>query len=207
MTERTSTSTTLNVAPATVEAWLPEVYDQLERLAQRLLRQERMGHTLEPSALVHEAYLKLSRGQTPDFNDRRHFVAIAARTMRQVLVNHAEKRHAAKRGGDWDRVDLDHVVDLFEDRSADVIALDEALGQLAALDPTQAQIVELRFFGGLTVAEASSVLGIPQRTVEREWAMARAWLRRVITTPSPERDASTDHGSLESDQEGVLRSA
>ncbi|MFQ5655061.1 MAG: sigma-70 family RNA polymerase sigma factor [Planctomycetota bacterium] len=160
---------------------LPMIYDELRRIARRYFHREQVGHTLQPTALVHEAYLKLVNHHNVEFQSRRHFVAVAARAMRQVLVNHAEHRRAAKRGGGWGRVELDDTLSLYEDRSVDLLELDEALDRLAGLDEKQAKLVELRFFGGLTVEETARVLGLSRRTAEREWTMARAWLRCELT--------------------------
>jgi RNA polymerase sigma factor (TIGR02999 family) len=163
-----------------VNALLPLVYDQLRTLAQRQLREERAGHTLQTTALVHEAYLHLVGHNSFQWKDRGHFLAIASRAMRQVLVNHAIGKRAQKRGGQHERVDLDEALEVFERRSIDLISLDEALKRLASIDQDQARLVELRFFGGLTIEEVSEVMQVPVRTLEREWAMARAWLRREI---------------------------
>jgi RNA polymerase sigma factor (TIGR02999 family) len=162
------------------EAALGLVYDELRSLAERYLRREAPGHTLQPTALVHEAYLRLVRGSDPSLTDRAHLIGIAARLMRQILVNHARDRKALRRGGAWQRVHLDPAVALFEDRCHDLLALDEALERLDAIDSRQARVVELRFFGGLANDEVARLLDTSPRTVEREWAMARAWLRREI---------------------------
>lgn len=159
---------------------LPAVYTELRQVADRLMRRERREHTLQPTALVHEAYLKLARQDRFRWHDREHFVAIAARAMRQVLVNHAESRGAQKRGSGWQRVDLDRWMVLFEERSTDVLALDEALIRLSEIDESAAEVVEVRFFGGLTMEETARVLGRSKRSIERDWAFARAWLRREL---------------------------
>ena len=162
------------------EELLPLVYQELRGLAGRYLRGQRPGHTLQPTALVHEAYLRLIRQKDAGPADRSHFVGLAARAMRSILVDHARARMTAKRGGGQQRVPLDDAVSLFESRSADLLTVDEALKQLAEFDERQSRIVELRFFGGLTTDEAADVLGTSTRTVEREWRMARAWLRRQV---------------------------
>ncbi|MBX3396031.1 MAG: sigma-70 family RNA polymerase sigma factor [Phycisphaerae bacterium] len=159
---------------------LPEVYDELHALAERFLFRERPDHTLQPTALINEAYLRLSEKNSDTWNDRSHFVLIAARAMRQILVNHAVHRGAQKRGGNWREIALDEAVAIFSGTSIDIIALDEALAKLSELDEIQGRIVELRYFGGLTTDEAASVLGLSVRTLEREWSMARAWLRREL---------------------------
>jgi RNA polymerase sigma-70 factor, ECF subfamily len=163
-----------------VDALLPLVYSELRSIADAYLRRERPGHTLEPTALVHEAYARLVGSENLDWKDRAHFIAIAARSMRQILVNHALAKNAEKRGGGQHRLSLDEALAVFEDRSIDLLALDEALKKLSDLDPEQARVVELRFFGGLTVPEAAEALGVSVRTVERDWTMARAWLRREL---------------------------
>lgn len=159
---------------------MPQVYDELHALAERFLFHERPGHTLQPTALINEAYLRLSQQDEPSWNDRSHFVLIAARAMRQILVNHAIHRRAQKRGGGWREIALDEAVALFEEKSVDLVALDDALARLSQVDPDQARIVELRYFGGLGTEATAQALGMAVRTVEREWSMARAWLRREL---------------------------
>ncbi len=163
----------------------PLVYDELRRLAASALRRERQAHTLQPTALVHEVFLRMVDG-TGRWQDRTHFVAIAARAMRRVLVDHARARNAIKRGGGELRVSLDDI-ELAADAATDVdlVALDAALGRLAALDERQARIVELRFFGGLTVEETAALIGASDRTVKRDWQMARAWLKRELAGTLP----------------------
>ncbi len=161
------------------EQLLPLVYDELRQLAERQLRLERPGHTLQPTALVHEAWLRLIDQTRVHWQNRAHFLAIAATAMRRILVNHAKARASLKRGGEGHdrlRVPLDQLVDSLSDH-ADLAALDEALKRLAELDPQQARVVEMRFFGGLTVDEVAKSLELSPRTVHRDWAMARAWLR------------------------------
>lgn len=160
----------------------PILYSELRRQAGRFMRRERRGHTLQPSGLVHEAYLRLAAVSDLDWHDRTHFFAIAARVMRQVLVDHARRRRAAKRDGC--RVE-------FEEADApvdppEVLDLEAALAELAALDPRQARVVELRFFGGLDVEETAEALGLSERTVKREWQTARAWLQHRLL-PDAER--------------------
>ncbi len=164
------------------ERLLPLVYDELHRLADRYMHDERADHTLQPTALVHEAYLQLvHRGDKIDWRDRAHFIGVAAKAMRQILVNHAIHRRAAKRGGGVAKVALDDVVAAIEERSIDLIALDEALSKLAVIDPQQARIVELRFFAGLTVPQTAELLEISPRTVDRESLFAKGWLHREIS--------------------------
>ncbi|MCB9852488.1 MAG: sigma-70 family RNA polymerase sigma factor [Phycisphaerales bacterium] len=166
------------------EALFTIVYGALRTLAGKYLRSERGGHTLQPTALVHEAFLSLMRGETPDWRDRSHFFAVAARAMRRILINHAVARKALKRGGDRERTPLSIVVSPESPEPIDLLALDDALAKLADRDDRQAQIVELRFFGGLTNKEVAEVLGVSTRTVEGEWSMARAWLSRELREDS-----------------------
>ena len=157
------------------------LYPELRALADRQLRGERANHTLQPTALVHEAFLRLVEGEGPEWEGRRHFLAVAARAMRRVLVDHARSRNAAKRGGGAARLPLDDALMLYEDRATDLLALDEALDRLDGLDNQLGRIVELRFFGGLTNREAGEVLGLSTRSVERGWSTARAWLRGALS--------------------------
>jgi RNA polymerase sigma factor (TIGR02999 family) len=156
------------------------VYDELRRLAERILRSERRGHTLQPTALVNEAYLKLVEQRTVEWRDRAHFLGIAARAMRQILVDHARRRSAAKRGGGWQQVTLDDAVAVGADAEVELLALDDALEKLAANDERVAQVAEMRLFGGLTVKETAHVLGVSPRTVDDDWAVARMWLTREL---------------------------
>ncbi len=162
------------------EALIPLVYNELRRLARLHLRRERPDHTLQSAALVHEAYLRLIRQDHPQWQNRAHFFGVAAQLMRHILVDHARNRAAAKRGAGAPRLSLDEEVALPQARDVDIVALDDALNQLAALDPQQSRVVELRFFGGLSIEETSVVLGISPATVKREWATARAWLQREM---------------------------
>ena len=156
------------------------LYHELRQIAGGCMRRERPGHTLQPTALVHEAYMRLLSDPDIEWESRGHFLGIAARAMRQILVNHAEKRNAQKRGGDWQRVHLDDLVDEYEQRAIDLVALNDALDHLAGIDDTQSRIVELRFFGGLSIEETAEALSLSPRTISREWQMARAWLRRRL---------------------------
>lgn len=162
------------------EALIPLVYDELRRLARRYLRRERPDHTLQSAALVNEAYLRLIRQDQPQWQNRAHFFGVAAQLMRHILVDHARNRAAAKRGAGAPRLTLDPDVALPQARDVDLVALDDALNQLAALDPQQSRLVELRFFGGLSIEETSVVLSVSPATVKREWATARAWLQREM---------------------------
>jgi RNA polymerase sigma-70 factor (ECF subfamily) len=159
---------------------LPLVYDELHRLARSYFRRERGEHTLQPTALVHEAYLRLVDQRTP-LESRGHFMAVAATQMRRVLLDYARKHHAARRGGDGPKVMLEDTMIISEQQPVDVILLNTALEKLAVLDGRQAQLVELRFFGGLSVEETAEVMGVSPATVKRSWASARAFLHREIT--------------------------
>lgn len=165
---------------AALDKLVPYVYDELRRLARHYMRRERPGHTLQTSALVNEAYLRLV-DQTVSWENRAHFLGIAARLMRQILVDHARAHNYAKRGGGAEKVSLDQAADLAQARASDLIALDDAMNSLAQMDPQQSRIVELKFFGGLTIEETAEVVGLSHATVEREWSAARAWLRREMS--------------------------
>ena len=164
------------------ERLLPVVYDELRNLAARYLRRERKGHTLQPTALVHEAFLKLVDQSRVDWQGRAHFFAIAAQAMRRILVDHARKHQAAKRGGDRERIVFDENLMGGRPQAEDVLALEDALVKLAQLDAQQARIVELRFFGGLNVAEVAETMQMSKRSVEREWTMVHSWLRRELSS-------------------------
>jgi RNA polymerase sigma factor (TIGR02999 family) len=168
-----------------LEALMPLVYDELRRLAHHYLRQERSDHTLQSTALVHEAYLRLAGQNPPQWQNRAHFFGIAAHIMRQILVEYARGRSAAKRGGSACRLTLDEAVALPQQMDVDVVELDKALTGLAELDVQQSRIVELRFFAGLTIEDTSEVLGISPATVKRDWVTARAWLYRAMTGEAP----------------------
>lgn len=164
-----------------LEELMPLVYEELRRLARHYLRQERSDHTLQSTALVHEAYLRLAGGNAPNWQNRAHFFGVAAHIMRQILVEHARGRDAAKRGGNVCKLALDDAVAPLQQIDVDVVALDRALTELSELDAQQGRIVELRFFGGLTIEDTSEVLGISPATVKRDWVTARAWLYRAMT--------------------------
>ncbi len=159
---------------------LPVVYDELYRLARRQLSNERADHTLGATALVHEAYIKLSGLDRMHWQNRAHFMAVAAQAMRRVLVNHATARTAQKRGGKRERVPLDDVMLLTAERAEEMIALDDALNRLAARDPRQARVIECRFFAGMSIEETAEALDIAPATVKRDWTIARAWLHREL---------------------------
>ncbi len=164
-----------------VASLLPLVYDELRAAAQRLLNQERANHTLQPTALVHEAYLRLVDQSEQGWESRGHFFGVAAKAMRRVLVDHARAHNALKRGGGRLRLSLDESALPVEAASEYVEALDEALGDLSEIDEQKSRIVELRFFGGLTTEEAAEALEVSTRTVERDWRLAKAWLHRAIS--------------------------
>ena len=159
---------------------LPRVYDELRELANRYLRRERPGHTLQPTALVHEAYLRLRNQRNVDWSNQAQFLGIAARMMRRILVNHAEARDAQKRGSGATHVNLDTALAVFDREAIPTLDVDKALMQLEAIDPRQAQIAELRFFGGLTVPQTAEALGISPATVKREWTVAKMFLEREL---------------------------
>ena len=156
---------------------VPVVYDELRRLAARFMRTERKDHTLQPTALVNEVYLRLIETKDADWHSRAHFFAFAARLMRQILVDHARSHNAAKRGAGLRNAELDESLAVCEERSDEILAVDETLNTLREIDERQAQIVEMRFFAGLSIEEIAAVLNLSDRTVKREWAMARAWMR------------------------------
>lgn len=159
----------------------PLVYGELRNLAARYLRRERSDHTLQSTALVHEAYLRLIDQNQVRWQNRAHFFGVAAQMIRRILVDHARTRHAQKRGGNAQKLSLDEAIGLPEQRDLDIIALDDALKLLAELDPQQSKVIELRFFGGLSIEETAEALGISPATVKREWVTARAWLLRQLS--------------------------
>jgi RNA polymerase sigma factor (TIGR02999 family) len=168
---------------ASAEELLPHVYDELRQLARRYLSRERPGHTLQPTALVHEAYIKLVDQSKVDWQGRTHFFAVGAKVMRHLLIDHARAKGRQKRGGDRQKVTLADGLTPFKGGELDVeelLTLNEGLDRLAELDERQAKVVELRFFGGLTVPETALVIGVSERTVEGDWAHARAWLKREL---------------------------
>jgi len=169
-----------------LQVLLPLVYDELRRLAHHHLQAERAGHTLQSTALVHEAYLRLVDQEPLRLDNRAHFFAVASHLMRQILVDYARKHHAAKRGANGLTLTLDEAIAAPKKRELDLEALDDALNRLALLDPQQSRIVELRFFGGLKIDETSQVLGISPATVKRHWATARVWLHHEMTKAAQE---------------------
>jgi len=158
----------------------PLIYEELRRLAHHYMRRERPGHTLQTTALVNEAYVRLINRKNIDWQNRDHFFAIAAQLMRTILVDHARRHGYSKRGGGARRISLNEAAVVSQDRTAEVVELDEALTRLAVFDPQQSRIVELRFFGGLTIKQTADVLGLSPATIKREWSTARAWLFREL---------------------------
>jgi RNA polymerase sigma factor (TIGR02999 family) len=165
-----------------VDELVPFLYPELKRIAAGQLRQERPGHTLQVTALVHEAYLKLVDQRQVNWQNRAHFFGVAAQIMRRILMDYAKGRARGKRGGGGAMAPLDEALAVSTDRAAELVAIDEALDRLAKFDERQAKVVEMRFFGGLSVEETAEVLGVSEPTVKREWAMAKAWLHREIST-------------------------
>jgi RNA polymerase sigma factor (TIGR02999 family) len=165
---------------AAIDRVIPLVYDELRRLAGGYLRNQAPGHTLQPTALVHEAYLRLADRSQPDWRDRAHFFGLAATIMRQILVDHARSKGAAKRGGERARVEFKETLDYSDEKASDLVVLDDALKGLAAFDERKARTLELRYFGGLSVEETAEVLGTSEATVGRDTRYAEAWLRREL---------------------------
>jgi RNA polymerase sigma-70 factor, ECF subfamily len=159
-----------------LEKLVPLIYDELRRIARRYMKREPAGHTLQTTALVNEAYLRLIEQKGVKWQNRAHFFAISAQLMRRILVSMARARHADKRGGEARQVSLDEALVISEERAAELVALDEAMNELAALDPRRSRVVELRYFGGLSVEETAEVLNISPETVMRDWKRAKAWL-------------------------------
>ena len=161
---------------------IPLVYDELRRLASRYLNRERGDHTLQPTALVHEAFLRMVNEDQPPWQNRAHFFGVAARLMRQILVDHARRRQSLKRGGSREQTDLDEEFTVYSpEKSAELVALDEALDRLAHQDERQSRVVEMKYFVGLDIDDIAKVLGISPRTVKRDWTMAKAWLHQEMT--------------------------
>lgn len=170
---------------AALDKLVPAVYQELRRLARHYMRGERAGHTLQTSALVNEAYMRLVDYKNARWQNRAHFFAVAAQAMRRILVDHARANRAAKRGAGGQKVSLDEAAVLSDERAEELIALDDALTKLEQLDERKSRIVEMRYIGGLSVEEVAEVLGVSPRTVEREWRSAKAWLHRAITEGAP----------------------
>ena len=169
---------------AALDQMLPLVYGELKKLASYQLRRERSNHTLQPTALVHEAYMRLINQREVDWRDRAHFFGLASQMMRRILVNHALANKAEKRGGSEVILSLDEVLNFSAQPGVDITLLDDALNRLERIDPQQSKIIELRFFGGLTVEEVAEVLNISSSTIKREWRIAKAWLyEQLVNTP------------------------
>ncbi|HEX7708808.1 MAG TPA: sigma-70 family RNA polymerase sigma factor [Thermoanaerobaculia bacterium] len=169
---------------AALDRLMPLIYEEMRRIAARYLRNERSEHTLQPTALVNEAYMRLVGQKDVSWQNRAHFLGVSAEIMRRILVDHARRRQAEKRGGGVDLVTLDDQIDWPDQKDLSLLALDDALTLLSELDPQQSKVVELRFFGGLSVEETGEALGISATTVKREWRMARAWLLRQLQPSS-----------------------
>ena len=167
---------------AALDELIPLVYDELRRLARRYTSRERPGNTLQTSALINEAYLRLVDQKNVRWQNRAHFYGIAAQMMRRILVDHVRKRRYQKRGGGGQRVSFDEAMIVSDERAGEVVALDDALKSLAEVDPRKSQLVELRFFGGLSIEETAEVLNVSPGTVMRDWTLAKAWLRRAVTS-------------------------
>ena len=168
-----------------LQALMPLVYDEMRRLAHRYLRRERPGHTLQSTALVHEAFVRLTGNALPQWQDRAHFFGIAAHLMRQILVEYARSRNADKRGGAMPKLNIDSVEEPSAKPDVDIVALDDALKDLSRIDPQQSRVVELRFFSGLSIEDTAQVLGISESTVKRDWNTARVWLYRELDRTAP----------------------
>lgn len=179
---------------ASAERLFSLIYQELHRLARGRMRRERGNHTLQPTALVHEAYIRLIRQRNVQWQNRAHFIAVAAQLMRRILMDYARKHHAVRHGGDLQAITLEEGTLVFSpERSKGFIDLDEALTRLAAISGRQGRIVELRFFGGLTVEETAEVLGVAPRTIKRDWNLARAWLHRELVKDGEQKQSATGH--------------
>jgi RNA polymerase sigma factor (TIGR02999 family) len=163
-----------------LEKLMPLVYEQLRKMAKRYMRQQNPGHTLQTTALIHEAYLRMVPQKEKQFENRAHFFAVAAQAMRHILVDYARQRHTAKRGGGVRPISLEEAAIVTHERAAELIAFDEALKQLQTLSMRQSRVVELRYFGGLTIKETAAVLGVSPTTVEEDWGFAKTWLLREM---------------------------
>ena len=173
---------------AALDQLMPLVYDELRRLARRFMGKERRDHTLQTSALINEAYLRLVDQDETPWQNRAHFFAVAAQVMRHILIDHARRYQFEKRGGGAQKVPLDELIIFAEGQAAELVALDEALASLATVDPRRSRIIELRFFGGLSIEETAEVMDLSPTTVQREWRAAKAWLQRFIKGQNPEEN-------------------
>jgi len=170
--------------PAALQKLTPLIYDELRRIAHRYAKRERNGHTLQTTALVNEAYLRLAGGEKPDWQNRSHFFAVTAQVMRHILIDHARRRHYVKHGGDAQHVPIEAATLMASERARELVALDEALTEFAVLDPRKARVVELRYFGGLSLEETAEAVGLSLMTVRRDWQAAKAWLYRRLNHDS-----------------------
>jgi RNA polymerase sigma factor (TIGR02999 family) len=184
--------------PSAADQLLPLVYEELRRLAEARLANEKPGQTLQPTALVHEAYIRLVGGRQAHWNSRGHFFGAAAEAMRRILVEKARRRNRVKHGGGMTQVDLDSHCVVGKSHQEDILALDEALSKLASIEPGKARLVTLRFFGGMTMPEAAQVLGVSLATAERHWTFAKAWLLAELSSPSAEVPSAKNTGKNES---------
>jgi|SRR5580704_15842427 len=175
---------------AALDRVLPLVYSELRRIARKHLRDERVGHTLQPTALVHEMYARLVGQTPPDVRDRIHFLSVAAGVMHQILIDHARTKYAQKRGGRQEKLSLNEAQDACMEKPAVMVRIDDALNQLARQDPRKARLIEMRFFGGLTAEESAAVLELPVNTVRRDLRVAQAWLQRELNQRSDEASKS-----------------
>ena len=166
--------------PSALEKLTPLIYDELRRIAHRYARRERNGHTLQTTALINEAYVRLAGNESPDWQNRQHFFAVTAQVMRHILIDHARRRRALKHGGDGQQVSMSVAEAMTNERAAQLIALDEALAELAAFDSRKSEIVQLRYFGGLSLEETAKALGVSLMTVRRDWRAAKAWLYKAV---------------------------
>jgi RNA polymerase sigma factor (TIGR02999 family) len=171
-----------------LERLTPLVYNELHRLAHRYMERERPGHTLQSTALVHEAYQRLINLKDVSWQNRSHFFAVSAQLMRRILVDYARSRRYNKRGGGWRQVPLNEAVAVFRDQRTDLVALDDALRTLAEIDPRKSRVVEMRFFGGLSIKETAEVLSVSPETVLRDWRLAKVWLLRQLSKGTPDDD-------------------
>ena len=171
---------------AALDQLLPVVYQELRRMAGNYLRQENPGHTLQPTALVHEAWLRLINQARVNWRNRAQFFGVAAQMMRRILVDHAKAKHREKRGGDAVKLSLDDVINLSRERAAELLALDDALDELTRVDERKSRVIELRYFGGFSVEETAQILGVSPETVMRDWKLAKAWLYQQIRQEADE---------------------
>jgi RNA polymerase sigma factor (TIGR02999 family) len=174
--------------PQALEQLIPLVYAELHRLAHRYMVRERNAHTLQATALVHEAYERLIDLKHVSWENRAHFFGVSAQLMRRILVDYARSRRYSKRGGEWRQVPFNEAVAVFRDRQTDIVALDDAMGTLAEIDLRKSRVVEMRFFGGLSIKEIAEVLEVSQETVLRDWRLAKVWLLRELSQGSADED-------------------